>query len=150
MKFIIHSDGGARGNPGPSAIGVLIEEVTNVNPETKKIVSQFGKRIGESTNNIAEYAAVISALNFLKDYLSHHSLDRPSEKLTVDFFLDSLLVVNQLNGQFKIKQSHLRELFLQVQQLIVDIAGSVTFTYVPRSQNSRADSWVNQALDGAI
>src|SRR3989344_3558887 len=100
MKRIVHTDGGARGNPGPAAIGVVIEE-------GNKTLAAFGKTIGEATNNIAEYTAVIEALM----WLTQHPADY------IQFFLDSTLVVNQLNGLFKVKEPHLRELLLQVRTL---------------------------------
>ncbi|MCL5090951.1 MAG: ribonuclease HI family protein [Patescibacteria group bacterium] len=92
----IWTDGGARGNPGPAAIGVYIED------EKGEALLKHGKKIGYATNNVAEYQAVIEALTWLKE----SSL----ELSQVDFFLDSSLVVNQLNGVFRIKENHLRDL----------------------------------------
>jgi len=137
----IHTDGGARGNPGPAAIGVVIEQ-------EGKIIHEFGKKIGETTNNVAEYTAVIEALQYLSNSHVTCSLSH------VNFFLDSKLVVEQLNGNYKIKDSKLRELSLQVRMIEQDLSadrqklGSViTYAYVPREQNKRADLMVNQALD---
>lgn len=129
MHYIIHTDGGARGNPGPAAIGVVIEH-------NGKTVTSFGKTIGETTNNVAEYTAVIEALKFLKSYHGK-----------IDFFLDSTLVVNQLNGLFKVKGPHLRELLLRVRTLEADVEGVITYTAVRRESNRRADLLVNDALD---
>jgi ribonuclease HI len=136
MKLVIHTDGGARGNPGPAAVGVVIEKVTDA---TTEIVTEFGKTIGETTNNVAEYTGVIEALKFLKTYSKDIS--------TIDFFLDSTLVVNQLNGLFKIKDSKLRELLSNVRILEQEIGVSVQYAYVPREKNTRADYFVNYALD---
>ena len=109
MKLIIHTDGGARGNPGPAAIGVVIEKVIGRIKTSKesKVIAEFGKRIGETTNNVAEYTAVIEALRWLKNNQINKSRIRT---LVIQFYLDSILVVNQLNGMFKVKDAHLREL----------------------------------------
>ncbi len=157
MKFIIHTDGGARGNPGPAAIGVVIEEITSSKgQETKKILSEFGKRIGETTNNVAEYSAIIEALTEVK-ILSRSEIslrERISKfkseyrkKTTIQFYLDSTLVVNQLNGNFKVKDVKLRELLLQVRMMEQEIGGDIRYEYVPREQNRRSDLFVNKALD---
>jgi ribonuclease HI len=139
MKLIIHTDGGARGNPGPAAIGVVIEQ-------DRKEIAGFGKQIGETTNNVAEYSAVIEALK----YVSSQIVNRKSlidQEVLIDFFLDSTLVVNQLNGLFKVKEAHLRELLTSVRLLENEVGGVITYTYVPREQNRRADYFVNKALD---
>ncbi|MCL4199911.1 ribonuclease HI family protein [Patescibacteria group bacterium] len=138
MKYIIHTDGGARGNPGPAAIGVVIEDERD-----GMVVAEFGKTIGETTNNTAEYQAVIEALNFL---LRPEMRERGSVQ-SISFYLDSTLVVNQLNGLFKIKQPHLRELLMRVRVLEQQVGGQIQYAAVPREQNSRADFFVNQALD---
>ncbi len=134
MKLVIHTDGGARGNPGPAAIGVVIEE-------NGKELLGFGKAIGETTNNVAEYTAVIFALTTVKE---KHLV--PSH---IQFYLDSTLVVNQLNGFFKVKDARLRELLSKVRILEQEVGGVVEYMYVPREQNRRADLFVNQALDNS-
>jgi ribonuclease HI len=138
MKLIIHTDGGARGNPGPAAIGVVIED--------GKEIAGFGKRIGETTNNVAEYTAVIEALTYVKSQIPNfrHQTD---EQTLIQFFLDSTLVVNQLNGLYKVKEMHLRELLTKVRLLEGEVGGMITYTYIPREQNRRADFFVNKALD---
>lgn len=136
MKYIVHTDGGARGNPGPAAIGVVIEA------DGKTVVS-FGKRIGETTNNVAEYMAVIEALRFAKN----NPIIQLSNKPIIQFYLDSVLVVNQLNGMFKVKDARLRELLTRVRLLEQEIGEAVTYAYIPREQNRRADFLVNRALD---
>lgn len=136
MKLIIHTDGGARGNPGPAAIGVVVEN------EEEKEVGGFGKKIGETTNNVAEYTAVIEALTYIKSLgESQGNTD------LLDFYLDSQLVVNQLNGLFKIKLPHLRELLTKVRMLESEVGIPSRYQSVPREQNKRADFFVNQALD---
>ncbi|KKU82476.1 MAG: Ribonuclease H [Microgenomates group bacterium GW2011_GWA2_47_8] len=133
MNYIIHTDGGARGNPGPAAVGVVIES-------EKTLITEFGKRIGETTNNVAEYTAVIEALKKVE------SLKSKVER-EIHFFLDSNLVVQQLNGKFKVKDGKLRELLIAVRMLEQEVGGKVSYGYVPREQNQRADFLVNKALD---
>ncbi len=173
MKYIIHTDGGARGNPGPAAVGVVIEISNNqypiTNKEEKKII-EISKRIGETTNNVAEYTAVVEALKEVKSSFGNtqdkqKSLLRRSgyegrvggqakvkseegERPEVQFFLDSTLVVNQLNGLFKIKDARLRQLATQVHILAAEVGGVVEYTVVRREQNKHADMLVNKALDG--
>ncbi len=130
MKFIVHTDGGARGNPGPAAIGVVIDA-------DHKKMAELSRLIGKTTNNVAEYTAIIEALTYLKDQPNPY----------IEFFLDSTLVVNQLNGKFKVKEPTLRELLMKVRLLEGDIGGHITYQYVPREQNQRADFLVNRALD---
>jgi ribonuclease HI len=131
--YIIHTDGGARGNPGPAAIGVVIQK-------NDTVVTEFGKAIGDATNNVAEYTAVIEALQFMKTH-------KHDETLHIEFVLDSQLVVNQLNGTFKIKDSKLRELAFHIRHLEQEVGGTITYSSVPREQNKHADFFVNQALD---
>ncbi len=133
MKFIVHTDGGARNNPGPAAIGVVIED------GTKKKIQEFGKRIGNATNNVAEYTAVAQALGAIKELAG--------ESPEIFFYLDSTLVVNQLNGFFKIKDATLRALATDIRILETEVGGVVHYTAVPRERNRRADFLVNQALD---
>lgn len=146
MKYIIHTDGGARGNPGPAAVGVVIEmqnaECRMPNEKLKTI--EISKRIGESTNNVAEYTAVREALA----YLRNNPIIKLSNNPIIQFYLDSNLVVQQLNGKFKVKDGRLRELLMQIRMLEQEVGGGVSYTYVPREQNRRADQFVNEALDG--
>lgn len=148
MKFIVHTDGGARGNPGPAAVGVVIEQ--NIETENNKqktiILHEFGKRIGETTNNVAEYTAVVEALKEVKRQKEKGKKEL-QDKAEIQFFLDSNLVVQQLNGVFKVKDGRLRELMMQVKILEQECGGVVTYAYVPREENKRADYFVNKALD---
>ena len=139
MKYIIHTDGGSRGNPGPAAIGVVIDEVAG---DIKKRTVAFGKKIGITTNNVAEYSAVISALEYM--------IDKHGQGSELQFLLDSTLVVNQLNGLFKVKDSNMRNLMFRVRELEQTIGGVITYAYVPREQNSDADFQVNKALDNVV
>ncbi|HUC87256.1 MAG TPA: ribonuclease HI family protein [Candidatus Saccharimonadales bacterium] len=130
-ELLIHTDGGSRGNPGPSAIGVVI-----TTPNGKHVES-FGKYLGITTNNQAEYSAVVAAIKAAEKY-------QPQK---LDFILDSELVVKQLNGVYRVKHGELRVLYDEVQKLIGGM--QVSFSHVLRSQNQLADIEVNKALDQA-
>ncbi|MBI3380236.1 ribonuclease HI family protein [Candidatus Gottesmanbacteria bacterium] len=138
-KLIIFTDGGARGNPGPSGIGVVIKS------ETGQILNEISQIIGQTTNNVAEYQAVVAALEYLKN-----NYQSTISNYQFNFFLDSKLVVNQLNGLFKIKENHLRELMLKVRNLEQEVGGNISYSYIPREKNWEADALVNKALDGNI
>ena len=139
MNILIHTDGGARGNPGPAAIGVVIKTDEQV------VITELSQRIGWTTNNVAEYWAIIAALEWLKKNRALLQEKFPSASISCS--LDSSLVVNQLNGLFKIKDAKLRELLYKVKMLEQGIARNITYTYIPREQNIQADTLVNQALD---
>lgn len=126
----VYTDGGARGNPGPAAVGVVIEA------ESGQLIHSFGRAIGTATNNVAEYLAVISALEWLGS--------RP-RIIKVSFFLDSALVVHQLRGEWKLKQEHLRPLAARIRELAKNL--TVSYSLIPRTLNRRADALVNRALD---
>jgi ribonuclease HI len=134
--LLIFTDGGARGNPGPAAIGVVVKD------EKGKIITSFGKRIGETTNNVAEYLAVIEALKWIKENYSIASLPHCS----IVFFLDSRLIVNQLNGLFKVKDSYLRELIVKIRELETGAGGNISYQLIPRGKNLLADNLVKKAL----
>lgn len=128
-ELVINTDGGSRGNPGPAAIGVVIST-----PDGRHLES-FGEYIGDTTNNQAEYMAVVRALEEADKY-------RPSR---IRFLLDSELVVKQLNGQYKVKNIELQPLHAKIVQHIHSL--DVTFKHVRREYNSLADIEVNKALD---
>lgn len=142
----IFCDGGSRGNPGPAAIGFLVKD------HQGKILVRKGKVIGWTTNNVAEYTAVIEALKWIcqKSRIptsSRRSRERVNNHQSqINFFLDSKLVVNQLNGLFRIKNAKLRNLIVEVRQLEKAIGGYVFYHFVPREKNRDADFLVNQAL----
>jgi ribonuclease HI len=132
----IFTDGGARGNPGPSAIGVYIED------EKNEKIAGFGKTIGAATNNVAEYRAVIEAL----DWIIENKKDF-SEEAKVYFSLDSKLVCSQIIGIFKVKNADLRSLLFEVRDREAQISLPIYYKNIPREQNSKADAFVNEALD---
>lgn len=131
-KLIINTDGGARGNPGPAAIGAVIYD------EDKNVLAEISECIGETTNNQAEYKAVIAAIKKAQDI--------GAQKLA--FYLDSELVVNQLNRVYKVKNADLAPLFVQIYNASLDFK-NVTYHHIPREMNKEADRLVNQALDKA-
>jgi ribonuclease HI len=135
-KFVIHTDGGARGNPGPAAIGVVIEQVGG------GLKKEYGEYIGEATNNEAEYRAVIFALKKLKQLIGK----KAAGESEVEFHVDSELLERQLNGHYKIMGRKMRELFLELWNLKVDF-GEVVFKHLLREKNKEADKMVNAALD---
>jgi len=130
MKVNIYSDGGARGNPGPAAIGVYIED------KAGKKIKSISRYIGETTNNQAEYQAVLAGLAYVKDL-------KPEE---VTCYLDSELVVKQLNGEYKVKDPDLAEQFIKVWNLQHEFK-KIEFKHIRREKNKRADMLVNLALD---
>jgi len=135
-KFIIFTDGGSKGNPGPAAIGVII---CNQKGEDWKKYSQF---IGENkTNNEAEYEAAIFALSKLKQILGK----RLAKSTEVQIRSDSELLVKQISGEYKVLEPKIKELFLELWNLKVDFK-SVQFKLIPREKNKEADQLVNEAL----
>lgn len=136
-KLLIFTDGGARGNPGPAAIGFAIKNSSG------KILHQEGKWIGTTTNNVAEYRAVIEALKWIKNNCSIKQLSN----CLIVFFIDSKLVVNQLNGLFKVKEIKMRNSVIKVRQLEREIGANISYRLIPREKNYLADSLVNKSLN---
>ena len=139
MKYIVHTDGGARGNPGPAALGVVIAD------EKGEVLKEYGEYIGEKTNNEAEYRAPISALKKIKSTWG----SAEAKKAEVAVFTDSTLVANQMEGKFKVSHPNIQPFFIELWNLTIDF-GKVTFTQVPRAQNKEADRMVNEALDAEL
>jgi len=139
MTLSIFCDGGARGNPGPAAIGFVVFK-------DNRQVKRFSQRIGETTNNVAEYKAVIAALEWLA---KNQELLGSSPKIhpQVNFYLDSQLVVSQLRGFYKVKSPKLQRLVIFAKNLESQIDLKVFYHLVTRTRNKVADSLVNQALD---
>jgi ribonuclease HI/pterin-4a-carbinolamine dehydratase len=129
----LFTDGGSRGNPGPSASGFVILDGND------DVLFAKGIYLGIMTNNQAEYLALKYGLEKL--------LDMGIEELSV--YMDSLLIVNQMNGKFKIKNQDLLVIFTDIKNILLSFK-KVTFTHVPREKNKLADAEVNKALDKAI
>tara|TARA_Y100000768_G_scaffold355894_1_gene309894 strand:+ start:66 stop:455 length:390 start_codon:yes stop_codon:yes gene_type:complete len=127
--YKIYCDGASRSNPGEASVGISIQ---NDNQEVETI----SKKIGVATNNVAEYEGLRTALNYcFKNNLKD-----------VQIYLDSLLVVQQVNGKYKVKAKNLEDLYSQCKDLIEKI-DNVEIYHVPREQNKRADELANIALD---
>ena len=131
-KIIIYTDGGSRNNPGPAAIGVYIETLDK----------KYGECIGIKTNNEAEYAAVIFGLKKIKSLLGKAK----AQNAEMECRLDSELVVKQLNHEYKLKEKHIQDFFMEIWNLMLDFK-SVKFYHIPREKNKLADKLVNVALD---
>lgn len=130
-RLIIEADGGSRGNPGPSGSGaVVIDEATGA------VITEISTFGGVASNNVAEYKAVIAGLI---EALKHN----PEASITVR--MDSKLVVEQMSGNWKIKHPDMQQLGIEVQKLIA--GKKVSWTWIPREQNSRADALANEAMD---
>lgn len=136
-KLIIYTDGGARGNPGPAGIGVVIQD------EKGNAIKSYGDTIEEATNNEAEYQAVIFALKKIKLLFGKEKI----KQMAIEIRMDSELAVEQLSNRYKIQEENLQKRFMQIHNLLIDAGGNVSFTHVPREQNRAADRLVNEALD---
>ena len=136
MNLNIFTDGGARGNPGLAATGWLVK-----NSNGERIA--FGQKyLGKTTNNVAEYQAVLGAYEWLS--ANHDKLGGFSK---INFYLDSRLVVSQLRGQFKIKAKHLMPLIAEIKERERTIKIPVFYYLIPRDKNEEADRLVNEVLD---
>ncbi|MDQ3981327.1 MAG: reverse transcriptase-like protein [Actinomycetota bacterium] len=132
MKAILHADGGARGNPGPAGIGVLLVDLDG------NVLAEVARGIGVTTNNVAEYTALIEGLELAQE-------KGVSE---IDVRLDSKLVVFQVLGEWKIKNDTLRRLAAKAESLLRRFERK-SLSYVPREQNAAADKLANQGMDAA-
>jgi len=135
-KITIYTDGGSRGNPGPSAIGAVFCN------EKGDIIKKYSEVLGEKTNNEAEYEGVIFALKKFKALFGK----KLAESSEIEVRVDSELLVRQLNGQYKILEPKIQSLFLAVWNLKLDFK-KVKFKLIPRGNNKEADRLVNEALD---
>ena len=130
QRLVLRTDGASRGNPGPAAAGVVIEN------EQGKLLAQGKKYLGPLTNNQAEYQALILGLQAISRY-------QPAE---VQVYLDSDLVVQQMNGRYRVKDAGLLALYQEATRLAAALP-QIQFQHVPRSKNARADALANEALD---
>lgn len=131
-KLIINTDGGARGNPGPSGIGVIIKT------DTGKVVAKISEYLGVATNNQAEYKAILAGITRAKELGAE----------AIDFYLDSELAVKQLNREYKVRNAELAPLYVIIYNLTLGFK-KVTFSHVRREFNKEADALANEAMDGA-
>jgi ribonuclease HI len=133
MKIITYTDGGSRGNPGPSAAGVVVKN------EQHEVIAAFGKYLGIQTNNFAEYTALILALEKAFELGATE----------VDCILDSELAVKQMRREYRVKEPTLQKLYLQAYNLSTKFK-KVTYRHTLRAGNKEADAEVNKALDAAL
>jgi ribonuclease HI len=129
-KWTAHVDGAARGNPGPAGIGIVIEDGTG------NVIKEIGEPLGRTTNNIAEYSALVRALEEA----------RALGCARLAIFTDSELMAHQLNGRYAVKADHLKPLFARARRLL-DQFESATVTHVRREYNKRADALSNLGAD---
>ncbi len=132
-KLIIYTDGGARGNPGPAGCGAVIFD------EHKNIIAEISEFIGKATNNQAEYQAVVFAIKKAREFTAE----------ILDFYLDSELVVKQLNREYKVKNKELALLFVQIYNETLNFK-KVSFSHIRREFNKEADKLANLAMDRGI
>lgn len=136
-KIIVFTDGGARGNPGPAAIGVQVLDSAG------EVLRELKETIGNGTNNFAEYQGVLRGLETLKQLFG-----KKTKEMQFEIKLDSELVKKQLNNEYQIKDPGLVPLFIEIHNLRVANFPNLTLTHVPRAENKEADRLVNEALDG--
>lgn len=135
-SFVIYTDGGARGNPGPAGAGVVVADGTG------NVLKEVSKFLGRRTNNWAEYEAVIVGFETLKRMLGNRT-----KTAHVEFRLDSELIARQLSGVYQVKEETLFSQYIKAHNFMVKDFPNVTFTHVPRAQNKHADRLANDAMD---
>jgi ribonuclease HI len=131
-KVIVNVDGGSRGNPGPAGIAAVATDPSG------EVLAERSETIGEATNNVAEYRALLLGIE----------LARELEASEVEFVGDSMLIVEQVRGKWKVKQEHLRPLHTKVRDALRQMP-SWSIRHVKRDENTRADDLLNEALDQA-
>ena len=133
MKLVVHVDGGARGNPGPAAVAAVASTVEG------DVVGERNEYIGEATNNVAEYRAVLLALELARELGANE----------IEVVNDSELVARQIGGEYKVKHAGLKPLFIEAMAALREFDGWAVRS-VRREHNARADELVNEALDEAL
>lgn len=132
-RLTVNVDGGARGNPGPAAIGVVLRDSEG------KVLEEVGEKIGAATNNVAEYRALLRGIELAK---AHAASD-------LELIGDSELVVRQVEGRYKVKNAGMKELHAEVVRSLRDL-DAWSIRHVRRAENADADRLVNEALDGVL
>jgi len=136
-RLVVEADGGSRGNPGNAGYGALVRDAVS-----GEVIAERAESVGIASNNVAEYSGLVAGLKAAFD------ID-PGAEVTVR--LDSKLLVEQMSGRWKIKAHDLRRLALEARDVVADLSaagGSVTYTWIPRAENSAADALANSAMDG--
>ncbi|HET9153074.1 MAG TPA: ribonuclease HI family protein [Solirubrobacterales bacterium] len=132
-RVTVNVDGGARGNPGPAAIGVVLRDGGG------RVLEEVGEKIGEATNNVAEYKALLRGIELAAEYGAGE----------VDLIGDSELVVRQVEGRYKVKNAGIKPLHEEVKRALGEF-DSWSIRHVRRAENADADRLVNRALDGVL
>jgi ribonuclease HI len=132
VKVVINVDGGSRGNPGPAGIAAVATDASG------EILAERSETIGKATNNVAEYRALLLGIELAKEL----------EADEAEFVGDSLLIVEQVRGKWKVKQDHLRPLHTKVKDALRELP-TWSIRHVKRDENTRADELLNDALDAA-
>lgn len=132
-RLTVNVDGGARGNPGPAAIGVVVRDSSG------EVLAEVGERIGEATNNVAEYRALLRGIELAAEH----------DATELELIGDSELVVRQVEGKYKVKNAGIKPLHTEVKRALAPF-GSWSIRHVRRAENADADRLVNQALDGVL
>lgn len=138
-KVTLHTDGGARGNPGPAGAGAVLYD------DTGRTLTEAAEYLGHRTNNFAEYRAVAMGL----EMIAKHFGKAQCANLEVVVRMDSELIQKQLTGVYQIKEESLFPFFIQIHNLRVSTFPHVSFEHVPRAENKRADALANEAMDRA-
>ena len=136
-RLVVEADGGSRGNPGNAGYGALVRDAVS-----GEVLAERADSVGIASNNVAEYSGLVAGLKAALD------ID-PGAEVTVR--LDSKLLVEQMTGRWRIKSSDLRRLALEVRDVVAEVSaagGSVTYTWIPRTENGAADALANSAMDG--
>jgi ribonuclease H / adenosylcobalamin/alpha-ribazole phosphatase len=133
-KLIVEADGGSRGNPGPAGYGALVSDA-----QTGEVLAEVCDSIGTATNNVAEYSGLVAGLRKAAEI---------APGAGAEVRMDSKLVVEQMSGRWQIKDPNLRALATVAREMAAGL-GKVTYTWVPRARNTRADRLANQAMDAA-
>lgn len=140
-KIIVFSDGGSRGNPGPSAYGFVVYD------ENNEEIFKGSRYLEVKTNNQAEYSGVLGALEYVYSLCANNDKQQVPN---IKFYLDSKLIVEQMNGNYKIKSDNLKTMYWQIRDYILKLGGNVVFEHVPREKNKVADKLVNIEIDKNI
>lgn len=137
-KILIYTDGGSRGNPGPAALGVYITDGNH------KKLDSIGKKIGEATNNVAEYSAILEGFYWLAANKNKLNVEE------VHFYMDSQLAYSQIVGIFKVKNQRIRDFIFEIRQKEAELKMPIFYNHIPRMKNKNADLMVNLALDNML
>ena len=138
MQISVYTDGGSRGNPGPSGFGVVIFD------DSKNIIAQLSKFIGIKTNNEAEYSALVEALTWIRDNQTNFNIT------AINFYSDSQLLVRQMQGHYKVKAPTIIPLYTLAKSLLKELNVVSKFNEILREYNSQADALANQAMDNKL